>query len=229
MNKILLLILMISSAYGTTFRPLTVKSQVNEADNVYIGEVVSVSSDFEGSEIISKVFLKLDKWHGENVEHGHVEVYFPGGKVGDFVQNVEGSAAFEVGEKVALMSKTIEGRSWVMNLGLGKFSVKTIGNSYLLVNQIFPRHPSVGQIKLDRFESLVSSVKEVKLNKRFKNKYEITNSKSYKVQKTKTRRGRRIASLNRESSKKEKPSSLWLVFILLLLGVAKKIYSQKES
>jgi hypothetical protein len=228
MRHLFVIYLMITASYATIFKPLSIKSQVADSDNVYIGEVLSVSSDYEGEEIISKVFLKLDRWYGAHVEHGHVEVYFPGGIVGENVQSVKGSAKFAIGEKVALMSKNIGERSWLMNLGLGKFSIKTLGKGYLLVNQVFPNYPNTGQIKLGKFIKLVSSVKEVKMKERFKNKYEITNIKSYAIYEEK-KQGRSIASVDKKSVKKEKANPLWLLAILMILGFFKRVYNQKET
>lgn len=217
--------LFILDLMATTFSPVTIRDQLKGAEGVVQGEVVAVSSERdEELGIISKVFLKADRWIGVDVVDNHVELYFPGGELGDEGSLVHGAPKFKQGEKVIVLTNPHNGRSWVQSLGLGKFTIKKVGHTKVAVNQIFPNMPDVGQMRLKSFLSMARELKGEKFKERFKDKYErehvrSTTSSSHEAQ------GRSIASIGQAGDGKsgEKPSPLWLVLLLGALGVGVRL------
>jgi hypothetical protein len=215
-----------SIAHATTFVPISIKNQIKESDGVIQGEVISVTSEKNGNRIVSKVTLLADKWIGLSPSESFIDIYYPGGKIGETVIEIKGSPKFEIGENVVLFTKKHKEKDWVNNLGLGKFSLKNMGEKKVLVNQIFPGHPQVGQMGIKRFYDLSEWVKKKKFKERFKDKYELNLEKeSQALYKTKSR-GRSIASVSEAEETQNKLPAIWLVVILgalgLIVGVIRK-------
>lgn len=210
---------------ATVFRPMTIREQLQESSGFVYGEVLANESlrDKNG-QIITKITLRANKWLGKlHPSSDKLEVYFPGGQIGSRVQKVHGAPRLVLGEKVVLLTHFNEEKNWILNLGLGKFSVKRIGTHEIIINQIFPGKPNIGQIALSDFFKMAEHVKQKKISVRFKDKYEIINDKEFYAHtnyKKEERNGRKIASIKDEninSSNKLEP--YWLVLILGLLGL----------
>ena len=237
------LVLMSSLTYSTTFRPLTIKQQVSSSDSIIYGEVLSKESiESENNQIVTKVTLRADKWIGSvksDEMSDLVDVYYPGGVINGREQQIIGAPKLTIGESVVLMVKKGEKINWISNLGLGKFSVKRVGNQKVLFNQIFPNKPDVGQIELKSFYQLVEGIKGEKLLTRYKDKYEIIFDKEYFAHindlKKKTKKsGRSIASISDEGEEAFKKDShkietIWLVILLGLLALFIRTFKNKTS
>ncbi len=213
---LILLVLLASQVDATTFVPLSIKKQISDSSGVLEAEVInSEAVELEDGQIFTKVFLKANKWIGVSPDHYHIDVYLPGGTVGDKSLRVDGTPKFTMGEQVVLMIKTHEGKNYLMNLGLGKFSIKKFGNTRILVNSIFPKAPKVGQMPLETFYKLAKRIKGQRFQNRFKDKYELhVEKESRKVKIAKT--GRSIASV--ESKITQEDSKVSTIWILLLFG-----------
>jgi len=232
MLKYLLLLSLLSWSLivsATTFVPQTIKDQLVESSGIVVGEVISIRSEQEpDGRIYSMAFIKADKWLGADVKSDHIEVYFPGGKVGDLVSKIEGAPKFNTGEKVVLFTKNIQNKSYVLNLGMGKFSIKNLGKTQIMVNQIFPQTPEVGQMKLKNFYQLARNLKGKKFSERFKNKYELNIEKQTNIQKSK-RVGRKIASVSEKEQDKNKVPVYWLVILLGIVGCSYSFLRKRSS
>lgn len=226
---LLLFLASFSNAYSTTFVPISIKKQIKQSDGVVEGEVISVESEQQDSGIVSKVTLLPNKWIGLVPKDSFVEVYFPGGALGENVQEIKGAPKFEIGERVVLFTKRHKERDWVNNLGLGKFSLKTLGKRKVIVNQIFPAHPQVGQMRMDKFYDLSEWVKKEKFKERFKDKYELNLEKEAHVRFKRNSGGRSIASVDETEEVSNKLPASGLVVIFAILGIIFGILRKKRS
>jgi len=218
------------SNLATTFTPISIKNQIKQSDAVLQGQVVSMEAEAIDGVIHTKVTIMADKWINFSPEEGFVDVYFPGGVFGDRVTKVFGSPNFQVGESVIIFTKIQDQKHWINNLGLGKFSMKRMGDHQVMINQIFPSHPEVGQMRVDKFVDLTEWVKNSKFNKRFKNKYEVENDKQVRYLFNKKKRSRSIASLENDFSETQnKLSDYWLVLTLALLGLFFGIFRNRKN
>lgn len=223
----ILLIVLNTNVFATTFVPLTIKKQINSADGIVVGEVVNTTSyEHKSGKIFTRAFVKADRWIGSKVDNNHIEINYPGGKLGSKVFKVFGAPNFESGEKVVLFTKDINGQTFINNLGLGKFSVKNFGKSQIMVNQVFPNMPEVGQMEIESFYQLTESIKQQKFSQRFKDKYE-RNIEKQTVLKTETN-SRKIASIDKKQDR-EGLADYWLVIILGILGVAVSLVRKKSE
>jgi len=227
--SILIALLVFSKvSFATLFQPISLKKHLLESSGIVQGEVVSQEAELdENSKIVTKVTLKASKWMGDfEIEGEEISVYFPGGEVGNRGRRIEGVPEFSLGETVVLLIQNRNDVDWVSNLGLGKYSVKRVGSEKVMVNQIFPTEPNMGQIPLEKFYELAKETKEMKFQYRFKEKYEV-NNEYQNLPKSKAN-GRYIASVTQENES----SSLdpfWLVILLGFLGVSVGVIRIKNS
>lgn len=223
--------LFISLSFATTFIPVPIKKQVKESGKIVEGNVVSLESKLNDGVIISSVRLLVDKWIGFELKQTYLDVHFPGGRMQDQVYKVEGTPEFELGEDVVLMLVEQDGKYWVNNLGLGKYSIKMLGERKVLVNQIFPNHPGVGQISVDKFHTLTEWVIKKKFQERYKDKYEINNERDMHSKILQRRRGRSIASEESTSGHSEKDTvpAIWLVIVLGLMAAIVGFFRRKST
>lgn len=203
--------------FGTTFLPIPIKNQIVESHGVVKGEVVSINSEEDDNgRIVTRLFLRADKWIGVVPKENHLEIYYPGGQIGDKVQLVHGSPKFEEGEKVVLLLKESNSNLWVQNLALGKFMIKKYGKVDVLINSVFPNHPKVGQIPLATFYDLVKNIKHKQFKERFKDKYELQTEKY--AYKNLGKKGRSVASIAEAKEIEEQFNISWLLALLGIMG-----------
>ena len=226
---ILMLSLFSLKISATTFEPITIKTHIKESDALISGEVSSIENINKDGLISRKISIDLDKWVGFEVESNNVDIYAPGGEIDGTKFHVTGAPKFTIGEKVVVFINLIKDEFWVSNLGLGKYSVKRIGKRKIIVNQIFPGKPGVGQMDLQKFFELSEWVRKQKFTVRFKNKYEIHHEKVVSQYK---KMGRGIASIESSDSankSEEKIPAYWLVIILGVLGVGFQVIRKRLS
>lgn len=211
------LTLWITQAFGTTFIPVPIKKQVLESSGIVKGAVVTVNAEEdEKGRIITRVFLRADKWIGVKPISNHLEIFYPGGQLGDRVQLVHGTPKFNEGEKVVLLLKENNEKLWIQNLALGKFMIKKYGTLDVLINSVFPNNPKVGQIPLSSFYELATNIKKKEFKERFKDKYELQ-KKKYAYQNI-GKSGRSIAFVGKVEEAEEHFNISWLIALFGLLG-----------
>lgn len=232
-NYVFLGILLFTQAFATTFTPVSIRDQIKEAQGLVQGEVVALNSERDPSlGIVTRVFLRADRWMGADVNDNHIELYYPGGELEGEGRSIHGAPKFSIGERVVVLTQFHEGKSWVQNLGLGKFSIKKVGRTEIVVNQIFPNVPDVGQMPLRAFLGLAKDLKDKKFHERFLDKYERSASQEVGIlrgEQTIKRSGRSIASTNNESEPGQKPSPFWLVLLLGVLGSAFRLGKARKG
>ena len=125
------------------------------------------------------------------------------------------------GEKVVLFIRSIENRYWGMNLGFGTYKVINYGNETVLVNYIFPLHPTVGQIGIQDFEKLVKKIKGNNLKIVRTLEYPTTPDQSV-VQRVPASgtdgQNRTLASKSEQLDNQEDQSSLNVLWLIVALG-----------
>ena len=211
-----------SQLLATTFSPITIKKQLKTSSGLVEGTVISVTSELLDGEIVSKVEILPDRWMNLSVDDSVVELHFPGGILGNKALKVEGAPKFIIGEKVVVFTNKFKNKNWISNLGLGKFSIKTIGQTSVMVNQIFPGHPEVSQMKMKSFYELSKWVKKKDFKLRYKDKYELSSEKEIHLRRKARIKGRSLASIqnNQKENVTHKFPAIWLVLLLGLLGFA---------
>jgi hypothetical protein len=200
---------------------MTIKKQLKTNSGLLEGIVISVSSELLDGEIVSKVEILPDRWMNLNVNDSLVELHYPGGVLDNRALKVEGSPKFIIGEKVVVFTNKFKNKNWISNLGLGKFSIKTIGETIVMVNQIFPGYPEVSQMKMNKFYELSTWVKKRDFEFRFKDKYELSSEKQVLLRRKARVKGRSLASIKNDQKENttHKFPAIWLVLFLGVLGV----------
>lgn len=225
---IFLIVLIVNSVcYATTFVPISIKQQVMESESIVKGVVVSETYEEHPTfGVVTGVKIKADRHLGFETGVGEdIQVFYPGGKLAGQGVLIPGSPKFKAGEKVVVFLKNQHAKSWVNNLGVGKFSIKNIGTEEIIVNQIFPEHPEAGHMPLKRFYSLVEKIKKQPFKERLKDRFEVEQEKLVLHK----RQARSPASFTKPKEANDKIPAYWLVIILGFLGVAISTMRNKKS
>ena len=223
---VLFLSFVISNVYGTTFVPISLKEQVSKSDSMVHGTVVSKvyePHDFFGA--VTKIEVRPESVLGLPSAQTVVEVYYPGGELQQEKIAVPGAPEVQVGEKLVLILNDHKKGLWVSNLGLGKYSLKRVGDDWVMINQIFPDHPEIGHMKLSRFKKLAEKIKTNKFVMREKTKLEY----EQKQVSSESANSRKIASVPSESNSRDDFPIVWLVFIFGALGLGMQLSKKKKS
>lgn len=142
---------------------IPISTQVKEAEGIIIGHYLKQKSiRLEDGNIATQMFFKMNKELGFQSDFfgmDEIIVHYPGGTLDGETRVVHGVPRFIPGEKIALFTKSVNNRSWGMNLGYGSFKVVNYGKDVMLLNTVFPEDSTVGQISLEAFEKLVKETK----------------------------------------------------------------------
>lgn len=163
MIRLLLTLLISTSAWSTTFQIQPIEQQIKESDGLFKGQYLrSKTIVLENGSLATQMMFRMDKEMGlESDFYGmnEVIVHYPGGKAVGTEVRVDGVPQFVPGESVMLFIRNVENRYWGMNLSFGSFKVINYGNEVVLVNTLVPQHPTVGQVRWTHFEGLVKKIK----------------------------------------------------------------------
>lgn len=221
-------LMLISVAGATTFQPVSLNKMLAPTNAIILGDYLdSDVVQLEDGTIATEARFKLEKeWGIEAEEYGisEIKVFFPGGITEGRGLRIEGSPRFVAGEKnVLLLSQQEDGRLWIQGLAMGTFKVMRIGNQSLLINPVFPSHPELSQIPLEKFLRKVSEVKLANLKDIHSDKYvrELEKDQNRVVHYPEGN-SRSIASTTGVSDNRHEPNvldSFWLVTMLAIMGV----------
>jgi hypothetical protein len=105
---------------------MTLRELVDQADDIVVAKVVSVTAAWDGAHrhILSTVEADVEEiWKG-NTDTRHVTVVQPGGTVGDIEMTVYGMPTFSVAERSLLFLKRAGQRRVVLGMSQGKRPVR---------------------------------------------------------------------------------------------------------
>ena len=224
MKLLILLFFVSTSVSATTFRKIPISDQVKEAEGIIIGHYLKQKSvRLEDGSIATQMFFKMNKEHGFQSDFfgmDEVIVHYPGGSLDGETRVVHGVPSFIPGEKIALFTKSVNNRSWGMNLGFGSFKVVNYGKDVMLLNTVFPEDSTVGQISLEAFEKLVKDTKGSNL--KIVQATEIPDTEVTRAPASLGEgKNRSLASKNEENENRVGDSGVdfkWLVILLAFMG-----------
>lgn len=235
--QLLILLLLTSSAWATTFKSQPLEQQLQEADGVMQGHYLkSKTIEIEDGRLARQMFFKMNRELGLQSElfgMDEVIIHYPGGSLKGRHMQVEGTPEFVPGEKVVLLIKSINNRYWGLNLGYGSYKIINYGKEVMLVNSLFPQDVNVGQMSMETFESKVREIKKNNLKAVYS---------EYPTSPDKELPGRLPASLSEEGKNRSiaskdisgeneegrpQGSHFWLIAVLALLGGTFRLMRQK--
>lgn len=132
--------LVAGSADASQFRAFNRDAQVRGSDLIALGRVVSVASDWDESHSAIHTDAEIaidDVWKGEPTSD-RIVVRSLGGRVGNVALEVDGSAAFTVGERVLVFLRTSGGSYLPWGMRFGKYEVVEEGGSAFAVGPLPP-------------------------------------------------------------------------------------------
>jgi hypothetical protein len=233
--RFLILFMLTSSLWGTTFKEVSMEDQMDEADGIVLGHYLkSRSVKLDDGVIATQMIFKLKKEWGLQSElfgMDEIIVHYPGGSIGDETVKIQGVPQFMMGEKVALFTKNVAGRFWGLNLGLGTFKVINYGTETLLINSIFPQDTKVSQVKLEDFERKVRRIKGSNLKIVMSPQY-FEDEEGRIPASIEEGKKRAVASTTEAEDNKDEqpsPSTFWLITLLALAGALSRLLKEKDA
>lgn len=220
-------LLLISACWATTFQPLPVEKLIAPADAILLGDfLVSKTVELEDGSLATEARFKIEKELGLDAEDfglSEIKVFYPGGKRGDRVVQVEGAPSFVPGEKnVIFLTQQPDGRLWVQGLAMGTFKVVRLGETTMLINSVFPAHPEISRQEIGKFLRKVSDIKGKSLKEIHSDKYVLESQKERRQIASQAKgNSRSIASVGNGTENRTEPNvmnSFWLLMILGFLG-----------
>jgi len=205
-------LLVVSATWATTFQPVPIEKLIQPADAILVGDFLSSKTvELEDGTLATEARFKIEKETGLDAEDfglTEIKVFYPGGKLHDRVQMIDGAPQFISGEKnVVFLNQHEDGRLWVQGLAMGTFKVVKIGQQTLLINSVFPSHPELSRQDMDKFLRKVSNLKAKPLKAVYSDKY------THELEKDRLRtvadeRGnsRSIASTSEDKDNKAEPN-----------------------
>lgn len=226
MAKILVTILSLFSLTGfiqaATFIPLSMEKQLERSSSVIQG--IYRNSSFKrlpNGDVVTLASFEIEKISGltssQILNHRDYKVMLPGGEWDGLTYFVTGVPSFKPGERVVLLLLDTPYGPIINNLALGKYHIVQREEGSVLVSDVFPQHPSLGNIALESFENMLitrfgSGLAEHSLKNQINRKVSSdTTDKSLDAGEERT-----PASIAEEKASSFSP--LLLVIILALLG-----------
>lgn len=225
----LLVLILSSPSFGTTFRVQGLEQQISEAHGVLVGHFLREQSvRLDSGRIATQKIFQVEREFGlqsDLLGMKEVIVHYPGGKMDDEEVVIQGVPKFIAGEKVVILTKSHNNRFWGLNLGMGTFRVINYGDKDIMVNSLFPNHPKLGQYPLKELEPLIREIKRSDLK--------VVSQKVYPTEKMIIPDGRapasvsegKIRSIASEADEGDNNSAgslgtFWLLALLAFLGVS---------
>lgn len=236
-----LTILVISGAYGTTFKPVPYEHLIRSADAIVSGIYLDKKTiELDNGQLATQMSVKLEQSSGFaplGADSREVLIHYPGGETHKSAQHVEGVPHFQIGERVLITLRELEdGRMWGQSLGLGSYKIVKIGEENFLINSIFPKNSLISGVNLKKFNEKVYQIKSEKMKMVHSDKYSRNFKKEYfqSVKQSKQKVIRSIASSSLGGNLKkvedhEKRSPFWLIFLLSLMGLITSIVAVKRK
>lgn len=209
------------------------ETQMRDSDVAVLAKVRdSHYKKLASGEVVTEYILET-KWkageQGKNPFHASgLKFLVPGGEWQDVNYRVSGAPQFEPGEDVFVFLKDTPAGHVILNLGLGKYQVKSDGPDKYLESSVFPQHPELGEFPLDKMKELALSHYS-KVTDYSKKKQDNT---IVKFNQSNDPFSRSPASLRQESTKR-KPATdngpsqrgglFWPFFILCILASLKAV------
>jgi len=156
-----LLLILSSNSSGTIYRPLSIEDQIDSASAVIRGVFSGKAyKKLPSGEIITENYFQILESAGvaksEIVNPAHFRVITPGGLFQGINHKVIDGPEFVEGEEVYLLLKKGMYGMWIKDLALGKYNKVTKDGEIFLKSAVFPNHPELGAISLEKFNILLS-------------------------------------------------------------------------
>ena len=209
--------------------PIPLEKQLSSSygvlDAIYQGTSFKKLSD----EIVTVASFKIIKSVGlkyrEKINKNNFSLILPGGRWQGLNYHSKNVPRFKKNERVILLiSKTKQG-FYLNNLGLGKYDIYLENGHEYLRSAIFPKHPSLGRIKMTLFEQKIMETFGERLEKIHHKKFVYDHNINSKV---KDRSFKRKPSSLDKTNNENGSDLLWPIIFLGLLGLFPPLFFKKQ-
>lgn len=229
MKILILTLLFLNTLLANTF-PIPFSRQIKDSDVIVDGVFVSEyrlasTSNYEASFKVIRS-IGLDTVDLQNNYHLKVKYSQDDQVDGEYID-------FQNKERVVLFLKKEKSDFILLNHAQSKYSVVRRGRNWVMISEVFPFHPVIGQVDIEKFLVQAENEKRSKffVSQNVDEKYFSTKKKFGETPFEKPERKRVIASSNyglREPASQNQMSISWMIFILGVLSFVSQYISRKN-
>lgn len=229
-----ILLLTLSTLQATTFIPLPIEDQIEASDSVvWATNLGKAYKRLPNGDIVTEYKFELNLASGlpehKVVSPNSFKVLAPGGLWQGRYYQVHGVPSFKEGEEALLFLKHSDHGWFVNNLAMGKFEILKDVQGTWFKNTIFPTHPKLGLISMEKMNFL--------LEKRFSTPLVPIDADKYVHREdveALTKNSRQPASAEEVESVSERTTEknyglLWMMLLLGTLGFLYRIRANKAG
>lgn len=148
------------SVNATTFIPLPIEDQIDATDSVvWATNTGKAYKRLPNGDVVTEYSFQVNAASGlpehKVVSPNTFKVLTPGGLWQGRYYQVHGVASFKEGEEALIFLKAGDHGWYVNNLAMGKFEVMKDVEGIWFRNSIFPTHPKLGLIPLEKMNNLL--------------------------------------------------------------------------
>lgn len=120
--------------FSTILRDISIEELVKGSEVIVQGEVKKISYKMETDHIYTYVEVRISRaMKGDFPEE--VTLRIKGGKIGNIVEKVSGNPSFEIGERVILFLRKVNGFFAPYGMALGSFKIVREGGMDFVINR----------------------------------------------------------------------------------------------
>lgn len=146
-----------SSAYATTFIPISFDRQVREADAAVVAVYQGHQYKRIGGQVTTEAHFKVLEFSGirpnEINNKNLFSVVYPGGSWQGLNYQISGAPKFEQGQEVLLLLSRTRAGNGLSNFTLGKYHIHKEGGKRFFTSSVFPEHESLGRLPESKVKS----------------------------------------------------------------------------
>jgi hypothetical protein len=215
------------TAVATTFNPVTPKELIEYSDAIFKGTFLKKKSyQIEDGSIATEMTFAVDAEIGlmsDQTNQSEVTVWYPGGRVKDKTEKIEGTPQWIPGEKAIIMAKVQkDDRLWGVSLALGTFRVIKMNQREMVINSVFPQNKSLSSWDWARWQNEIKIYKQDTIKQVDSDKYLVESQKQNNYLPKANRsdgKKRSIASLEKKSENGEYEGELNPIGLLVVLAI----------
>ncbi len=219
--------LLTSTLHATTFIPLPIEEQIDASDSVvWATNSGKAYKRLPNGDVVTEYSFKLKLASGlpehKVVSPNSFKVLAPGGLWQGRYYQIHGVPVFKEGEEALLFLKHSDHGWFVNNLAMGKFEVVTNAQGTWFKNTIFPTHPKIGLVPLEKMNELLQDRFAAPLTALEVDKYVHS-----ELAVSKARNARKPASFDEyqeEASSSDEKKNYGIFWVMLLFGFLGFIY-----
>lgn len=145
---------------ATTFNPISIEKQVEEATGAAVVELVSAKpyrkdNGYIYTEYSFKIIENFNVSKSD-LSGNELKIDMLGGKLDGVTSMIEGAPEFIKGKRIFVLLKKINTQIYLSNFTLGKYEIENVHGKDYLISDVFPMNAKIGRISKSKMINLMN-------------------------------------------------------------------------